>query len=165
MISADATEQIAELSERIAHEFQPDKIIRFGSYAYGQLSADSDIDLLVIMPFEGRQSAQAIRILNRLNMLAPIDLLVRRPEEVEERLAMGDSFMRALAIDEAALGPNHPNVARDLNNLGGVLESQGDLAQARTLFEQSLRIVLEFLGIIIHTLKLCKTICGNLKRN
>lgn len=95
-MKAVATKQIAELSERIAREFQPDKIILFGSYAYGHPLADSDIDLLVIMPFEGRQSAQAIRILNRLNMLVPIDLLVRRPEEVEERLAMGDSFMREI---------------------------------------------------------------------
>jgi predicted nucleotidyltransferase len=95
-MKATAAKQIAELSERIAREFQPDKIILFGSYAYGYPSADSDIDLLVIMPFEGRQSEQAIRILNRLNMLAPIDLLVRRPEEVEERLAMGDSFMREI---------------------------------------------------------------------
>ena len=96
MISATPKEQIEELSERIAREFQPEKIILFGSYAYGEPSADSDIDLLIIMPFEGRQSEQAIRILNRLNVLVPIDLLVRRPEEVKDRLAMGDSFMREI---------------------------------------------------------------------
>jgi predicted nucleotidyltransferase len=96
MISATPKEQIEELSERIAREFQPEKIILFGSYAYGEPSADSDIDLLVIMQFEGRQSEQAIRILNRLNVLVPIDLLVRRPEEVKDRLAMGDSFMREI---------------------------------------------------------------------
>lgn len=88
--------RIEELSERIAREFQPERIILFGSHAYGQPSSDSDIDLLIIMPFEGRQSEQAIRILNRLNELAPIDLLVRRPEEIEERLEMGDSFMREI---------------------------------------------------------------------
>jgi Tfp pilus assembly protein PilF len=53
---------------------------------------------------------------------------------------------RALAIDEAALGPNHPNVAIRLNNLGMVLQSQGDLAGAKALFERSLRIFREFLG-------------------
>ena len=96
MTKAAATKRIAELSERIAREFRPEKIILFGSYAYGHPSADSDIDLLVIMPFEGSHPRQAIRILNRLNVLVPIDLLVRRPEEVEERLAMGDSFMREI---------------------------------------------------------------------
>ena len=94
MTKAAAIKRIEELSERIAHEFQPEKIILFGSYAYGHPSNDSDIDLLVIMPFEGGQPEQAIRILTRLKVLAPIDLLVRRPEEVAERLALGDSFMR-----------------------------------------------------------------------
>jgi predicted nucleotidyltransferase len=96
MTKAAAIRRIEELSEQIAREFRPEKIILFGSYAYGHPSADSDIDLLVIMPFEGRQPEQAIRILNRLNVLAPIDLLVRRPEEVQRRLAMGDSFMREI---------------------------------------------------------------------
>jgi hypothetical protein len=45
------------------------------------------------MPFEGGQLEQAIRILTRLNVLAPIDLLVRTPKEVQERLSMGDPFM------------------------------------------------------------------------
>ena len=96
MMKAAATKQIAELSERIARAFHPEKIILFGSYAYGHPSADSDIDLLVIMSFEGRQSKQAIRILNYLHTLAPIDLLVLTPELVKERLAMGDSFMREI---------------------------------------------------------------------
>ena len=42
-------------------------------------------------------------------------------------------YERALAIDEAALGPDHPNVATRLNNLGLVLKEQGDLAGAKTL--------------------------------
>jgi uncharacterized protein len=96
MTKATAIKRIAELSERIAREFRPEKIILFGSYAYGHPSADSDIDLLIIMPFEGGQPEQAIRILNRLNLLMPIDLLVRRPKEVEQRLAMGDFFMREI---------------------------------------------------------------------
>src|SRR5256714_15306168 len=96
MTKAAAIKRITELSERIAREFRPEKIILFGSYAYGRPSADSDIDLLVIMPFEGGHPEQAIRILNRLNVLMPIDLLVRRPEEVEQRLAMGDFFMREI---------------------------------------------------------------------
>ena len=45
-------------------------------------------------------------------------------------------YERALAIDEAALGPDHPNVAIRLNNLGGVLKAQGDLEGAKALFER-----------------------------
>lgn len=92
-----AAEQIQKVCQRIVSEFQPEKIILFGSHAYGRASADSDIDLLVVMPFEGKETQQAIKILNRLNMLAPIDLIVRTSEQVQARLAMGDTFMREIA--------------------------------------------------------------------
>jgi hypothetical protein len=49
---------------------------------------------MVIMQFAGDPLEQAITMLNRLNILIPIDLLVRTPEEVQQRLEMGDSFIR-----------------------------------------------------------------------
>lgn len=88
--------QIKRLAEQIAREFHPDKIILFGSHAYGRPGPDSDVDLLVIMRFRGRPVRQAIAILNKLNVLTPIDLLVRTPEQVQERLALGDQFMREI---------------------------------------------------------------------
>lgn len=89
-------EYINLLCEQIAARFHPEKIILFGSQAWGQPTTDSDIDLLVVMPHEGRHTTQAIQIVNGLNTLAPIDLLVRRPEEVRERLEIGDSFLREI---------------------------------------------------------------------
>jgi tetratricopeptide (TPR) repeat protein len=50
------------------------------------------------------------------------------------------AFERALAIDEQAFGPDHPNVARDINNLGWLLRDLGDLATARAAFERALAI-------------------------
>lgn len=88
--------QIKRVAEQIAREFHPDKIILFGSHAYGRPGPDSDVDLLVIMRFRGRPVRQAIAILNKLNVLTPIDLLVRTPEQVQERLALGDQFMREI---------------------------------------------------------------------
>lgn len=88
--------QIKKLAEQIAREFHPDKIILFGSHAYGRPGPDSDVDLLVIMRFRGRPVRQTITILNKLNVLTPIDLLVRSPEQVQERLALGDQFMREI---------------------------------------------------------------------
>lgn len=88
--------QIKSLADQIAREFHPDKIILFGSHAYGRPGADSDVDLLVIMRFRGRPVRQAIAILNKLNMLTPIDLLVRTPEQIQERLALGDRFIREI---------------------------------------------------------------------
>jgi predicted nucleotidyltransferase len=84
---------IRQLCARIAHEFKPEKIILFGSHAYGQPTPESDLDLLVVMQFEGDPLEQAVAMLNRLNVLVPIDLLVRTPKQIQQRLAMGDRFM------------------------------------------------------------------------
>jgi hypothetical protein len=53
---------------------------------------------------------------------------------------------RGLAIDEVVYGPDHPDVATDLNNLTGLLRAQGELAAARPLFERALAIVEGVLG-------------------
>ncbi len=92
----EALTQIKQISEQIAKEFKPEKIILFGSYAYGIPRQGSDIDLMVIMPYQGRHTEQAIKIHEHLNTLAPIDLLVRTPEEVQKRIEMGDSFVREI---------------------------------------------------------------------
>jgi uncharacterized protein len=86
--------QIRQLCTRIAREFKPEKIILFGSHAYGQPMPESDLDVMVIMQFEGDPLEQAVTMLNRLNMLLPIDLLVRTPEQIQQRLEMGDHFIR-----------------------------------------------------------------------
>ena len=86
--------QIRQLCKRIAQEFKPEKIVLFGSHAYGQPTPESDLDLLVIMQFDGDPLEQAVAMLNRLNVLLPVDLLVRTPEQIRHRLEMGDSFMR-----------------------------------------------------------------------
>ena len=89
--------QIARLCAVIAREFQPEKIILFGSWAYGTPDTDSDIDLLVVMPFEGSPFRQAGTILSRVIQavgLLPLDILVRTAGQLDERLAMGDGFVR-----------------------------------------------------------------------
>ena len=95
-IQATTHQEIKKLCEKIAREFRPQKIILFGSHAYGKPQWDSDVDLLVIMPFKGRHTGKAIEILNRLNPTTALDLLVRTPQHVEKRLAMGDFFMREI---------------------------------------------------------------------
>ena len=86
--------EIKELSEQIAREFHPQKIILFGSYAYGKPAWDSDVDLLVVMPFKGKPNRQAVKIRTRIDTPVALDLLVRTPGHISRRLAMGDSFMR-----------------------------------------------------------------------
>jgi uncharacterized protein len=88
--------QIEEFAEQIAREFKPERIILFGSYAYGTPHAGSDIDLLVVMPYEGNSIHKAIEILLKLNPTFGIDLLVRSPAELNQRLEWGDFFLREI---------------------------------------------------------------------
>ena len=91
--------EIRLLRDAIVREFHPEKIVLFGSYAYGRPQADSDVDLLVVMPFEGSPFRQASIILGHIVHsvgVLPMDLLVRTPKQVRERLKMGDGFMRQI---------------------------------------------------------------------
>jgi predicted nucleotidyltransferase len=87
-------QEIRSLSERIAKEFQPQRIILFGSYATGRPTPDSDVDLLVILPFEGKNLTKSLEILNYTNPPFPIDLLARTPEDTERRYREGDPLIR-----------------------------------------------------------------------
>jgi predicted nucleotidyltransferase len=89
-------EQIQEYSDRIAAEFKPERIILFGPYAYGAPTADSDVDLLVVMPFEGDSARKATEIRHVVHAGFPVDLLVRTPAQVEQRLEWNDWFMREI---------------------------------------------------------------------
>ncbi|MGH7494927.1 MAG: nucleotidyltransferase domain-containing protein [bacterium] len=87
-------EQIQEVAQRIGKEFRPQRVILFGSYARGKPTSDSDVDLLVITSVERRTADKAVEILLRVRPPFPIDLLVRTPQQVQERLELGDVFMR-----------------------------------------------------------------------
>src|SRR5438309_12075119 len=80
-------------ARQVAERFQPDKIILFGSYAYGTPHADSDVDILVIMPARNELD-QALRLRLTVDYHFPLDLLVRTPKNLSWRLAEGDSFLR-----------------------------------------------------------------------
>jgi predicted nucleotidyltransferase len=89
-------DQIKNLCQQIVENFNPQKIILFGSYAYGKPNADSDVDLLVVMPFEGRDSQKAIEIRTKIQTTVPLDLLVRTSEQIQTRIEMEDFFMREI---------------------------------------------------------------------
>src|SRR6266516_2631032 len=89
-------EQIQEYSDRIAAEFKPERIILFGSYAYGTPTADSDVDLLVVMPFAGKAPRKSLEILNKINPKFAVEILVRTPEQVQQRLAWNDFFLQEI---------------------------------------------------------------------
>ena len=91
-----AMSQIEELGERIGREFGASRVVLFGSYARGVATEDSDVDLLVVLPFKGKSVHQSVQIRMRLRPAFPVDLIVRTPRNVRERIKMGDDFMREI---------------------------------------------------------------------
>jgi predicted nucleotidyltransferase len=86
---------IRNFARRVAERFQPEKIILFGSYAYGTPHADSDVDILVVMPARS-QLSQAVRIDRDCEACFPLDLIVRTPHNMRWRLEEGDWFLREI---------------------------------------------------------------------
>ena len=87
---------IFELRDRIAMEFQPQRIIMFGSCADGTHGEHSDVDLLVIMRYAGSGLRKAVEILRRVNPRIPVDLVVKTPEEIEQRIRQNDYFLAGI---------------------------------------------------------------------
>ena len=89
-------EEITAFARRIAEEFHPERIILFGSYAYGSPTPDSDVDLLVILPFEGKPWRMASLIRKRVHPPFPADILARTPSHIQDRMRRGDCFIREI---------------------------------------------------------------------
>jgi predicted nucleotidyltransferase len=87
---------IRPFARQVAERFRPDKIILFGSYAYGRPHMDSDVDILVVMPARN-QLDQAVRISLAIDPPFPLDIIVRTPKNMRWRLEEGDSFLQEIA--------------------------------------------------------------------
>src|SRR5271157_1293163 len=86
---------IRRFARRIAERFQPDKIILFGTYAYGKPDEESDVDLLVIMRTKNVID-QSIRISLAFKRPFSFDLIVRTPWQIERGLKGDDWFLREI---------------------------------------------------------------------
>jgi len=90
---------LREVTQRIVEACQPERVILFGSHAYGKPKWDSDLDLLVITRRNARQSVfeRARRVYALfLDRAFPMDILVRSPQEVAYRLKIGDPFFKEI---------------------------------------------------------------------
>jgi predicted nucleotidyltransferase len=86
---------IRRFARKLGERFHPDQIILFGSYAYGEPHADSDVDLLVIMPAASEVN-QSIRMTLAFEPPFALDLIVRTPAKLQRRLAEGSSFLQQI---------------------------------------------------------------------
>ena len=86
-------QQIQRYCDAIAAAFKPAKIILFGSYAYGRPTAESDVDVMVVMPKRRKATLDtAVQIRLQVPAPFPVDVLVRGEREMERRLRNRDLF-------------------------------------------------------------------------
>ena len=77
---------IQKIVRRIVDEFHPEQVILFGSHARGEAGPDSDIDLLVVMSFDGSKREKQVELLGIIpDNSGPVDVIVTRPEDFRWR--------------------------------------------------------------------------------
>jgi predicted nucleotidyltransferase len=76
--------EISAFARKVARQFNPNQIILFGSYAYGKPTKDSDVDVLVVMRFRGKNPEKASEIRRATRPKFPLDIMVRKPGEFKE---------------------------------------------------------------------------------
>jgi predicted nucleotidyltransferase len=85
---------IDQVVQQIVEKFKPQKIILFGSYARGDFRPESDVDMLVVMNTPLKDVQQAIQICQQIDYRFGLDLIVHTPKYLQQRLEIGDWFLR-----------------------------------------------------------------------
>ena len=96
-VSRKVGEEIQVIVQKIIEGYAPQRIILFGSYAHGEPNADSDLDLLIIKGTSERPMDRHLRVRRLVSTPGrrlPFDPLVLTPEEINERLDIGDQFVQ-----------------------------------------------------------------------
>lgn len=88
---------IQSVVRKITEQFDPERVILFGSYAYGKPHSFSDVDLLVVLKTQERPRTKQIEIVRALSPHPfGMDILVRTPEQLEQRIRLGDPFLQEI---------------------------------------------------------------------
>ncbi len=88
---------INDINEKVSvivKNYNPEKVILFGSYADGNPTPESDVDLLIIIKSDKSNWEVSVDISLLLNHSSPIDIIVKTPDEVKRRIKMGDFFLK-----------------------------------------------------------------------
>ena len=96
-LPSPVSETLPHAVQHIVDILQPEKIILFGSYAYGDPTPDSDVDLLVVMESDQTQKERYLTVSRLLQPRPfPADILVKQPGELQAALEKGDFFLREI---------------------------------------------------------------------
>ncbi|MBX3379859.1 MAG: nucleotidyltransferase domain-containing protein [Phycisphaeraceae bacterium] len=77
--------EIQAIADTIVRKFNPEKIVLFGSHAAGTAGPDSDVDILVVLPFEGPPYQTAAQIRIALPLTVSFDIIARTPAQIESQ--------------------------------------------------------------------------------
>jgi predicted nucleotidyltransferase len=91
-----------KLAETLVKQYKPEKIILFGSAARGDYHADSDIDLLIIKQSRKKKVyriKEIFEFLRTVPRIYPLDPIVYTPDEIKERLSLGDYFIKRIMTE------------------------------------------------------------------
>ncbi|MBI2339198.1 MAG: nucleotidyltransferase domain-containing protein, partial [Deltaproteobacteria bacterium] len=105
-------EILQTISQKIVENFQPQKVILFGSHAWGKPKPESDIDLLVVTnalsPLRPAQRRLQVKHVCQ-PPLVPMDVLVHTPEEIGEKSEAGDLFLAKILAEGKVLYDKSPD--------------------------------------------------------
>ncbi|MCL5986045.1 MAG: nucleotidyltransferase domain-containing protein [Actinobacteria bacterium] len=95
-MESDFKNRLNQIANRLKKKYNAGDVILFGSYAIGEATEDSDVDLLVIAPSKEKffqRMASVKRLIRDLRKGLPIAPIVLTPQEIEERKKSGDQFI------------------------------------------------------------------------
>lgn len=87
-------QELKKIIQNLKSNYDPEKIILFGSLTKGKLSRGSDIDLVIIKQTKDNPWKRAAQVDRFIEHAVPVDVLVYTPDEIEERLKMNDFFVK-----------------------------------------------------------------------
>lgn len=89
----DTKKEIKKITNQIVEKYKPEKIILYGSFAYGKPTEDSDLDLLIIKKTKEPKVKRIKEVLMKVKSNLPLEPLVYTPEELDNRLKLRDFFI------------------------------------------------------------------------
>ncbi|MDI6591716.1 MAG: nucleotidyltransferase domain-containing protein [Patescibacteria group bacterium] len=92
----DIQKEIEKIVQQIVEKCKPERIILFGSFAYGKPKPSSDVDLLIIKKSKKKKVERIKEILMKVESPLPLEPLVYTPKEIQERLNLGDFFFQTI---------------------------------------------------------------------